>query len=102
MKCPGDRVVAIKSVSDKHAFIYGLGTYEGDFPVADEVTGCFAKITREAGLTNPRIKLDSGKTIWGCECWWYFETEFALYVRIGYRITTADINEDRERAKEQL
>ena len=20
--------------------------------------------------TNPRIKLDDGSTIWGCECWW--------------------------------
>ena len=22
------------------------------------------------GLTNPRIELDGGGVIWGCECWW--------------------------------
>lgn len=25
---------------------------------------------------NPRLDLDGGGTVWGCECWWMPETEF--------------------------
>lgn len=43
----------------------GLGTYEGRFkhPVFK--------------IKNPRILLDSGGHVWGCECWWTDRKEIA-------------------------
>jgi hypothetical protein len=99
---PGDRVVAIQGVSGKSVRIYGLGTFEGEHPIADEATGFFAEAARAAGLTNPRIKLDSGKTVWGCECWWAPEGQFAMYVRMGYALTSIDISEEGTKVKEGM
>jgi hypothetical protein len=28
---------------------------------------------------NPRLDLDSGGTVWGCECWWMPEAEFERF-----------------------
>lgn len=36
----------------------GFGVYEGDF------------FNDKVGAPNPRIKLDSGETVWGYQCWW--------------------------------
>jgi len=38
--------------------LLGYGIYEGDFehPVLKRL--------------NPRMLLDSGERVWGCECWW--------------------------------
>lgn len=29
---------------------------------------------------NPRLDLDNGSTVWGCECWWMPEEEFADFL----------------------
>lgn len=36
----------------------GLGTYVADEPI------------EEWDMTTPKIELDSGRTIYGYECWW--------------------------------
>ncbi|MFJ4988777.1 hypothetical protein ACIP9H_33875 [Streptomyces sp. NPDC088732] len=30
---------------------------------------------------NPRIDLDAGGSVWGCECWWMPEEEFEAFVQ---------------------
>ncbi len=60
----GDRVIAILSSDDSTVRSFGEGVYAGDFPLPDYAGGF------NFGQVNPRIDLDSGKTVWGCECWW--------------------------------
>jgi hypothetical protein len=60
----GDRVGAIKSANDDGVYFYGYGIYEGDFIPPENVGGL------NLGIKNPRIKLDNGEYVYGCECWW--------------------------------
>jgi hypothetical protein len=71
----GDRVVAISHTDDdKMCHIYGCGVYEGDYimPTVKNggPVGVIADMARKLGHKNPRIKLDDGNIVWGCECWW--------------------------------
>lgn len=61
MTKPGTRVIAIRNGEAGVIYYYGEGVYTGDFPKEDSL---FPEIP------NPRIDLDSGKVVWGCECWW--------------------------------
>jgi hypothetical protein len=74
MKKIGDRVGAVLSATATIVQFFGFGTYEGDF-VPEEAVGLFAEIGRDMGRINPRIRLDDGEVIYGCECWWGSETE---------------------------
>jgi len=49
---------------------YGHGVYAGDFKLPPTVGGF------NFGQENPRIDLDNGETVWGCECWWGPEEKF--------------------------
>ena len=62
----GSRVGAIRDADGEGSVInvYGYGVYEGDHIPPDDVGGY------NFGFPNPRIKLDNGTIIWGCECWW--------------------------------
>ena len=60
----GDRVGAIQKANDKTVYLYGYGIYEGK-TVPPENAGGF-----NIGIPNPTTKLDSGETVYGCECWW--------------------------------
>lgn len=63
------RVTAIQSLKKGVLYSYGEGEYIGDL-VPD--TEPFAS----AGIPNPCVKLDTGKYIWGFECWWMDITKF--------------------------
>lgn len=89
----GTRVGAILGGNDKVVRFLGYGVYEGDeVPPAD--IGGF-----NLGYPNPKIKLDSGKIVWGCECWW--GSEAAVQQRIeqwrtaGLAIEDTDIDAAR-------
>lgn len=62
----GDRVIAILSYDDQAGKVYsfGSGTYEGKFPLPEWALGY------NFGQENPKITLDNGDVVWGCECWW--------------------------------
>jgi hypothetical protein len=61
----GTRVICIKQQrKDGTLEVYGEGVYEGNLPCA---------IT---GMKNPFIRLDNGKPMWGCICWWAPVAEF--------------------------
>lgn len=67
------RVFAIRSMKDGVCYSYGQGELiEKKVPDAEP----FNKIN----LKNPCIKLDTGKYVWGFECWWgkveRFEEEY--------------------------
>jgi len=60
------RVVAIACVKDGAVYSFGAGTYVGDEVPPPEVIGPFGQVI----LPNPKIELDSGEVVWGCECYW--------------------------------
>ena len=62
----GSRVGAIKSATDTAVKFYGYGVYEGDEVPPIEVGG----VLSEVGIPNPKITLDNGGVVWGCQCWW--------------------------------
>jgi hypothetical protein len=85
----GTRVGAILSSDEDSVKLYGYGTYVGDFEaplgpfgvewedfdrMSLETLGQEAFNLRMAdGILhpkNPKIVLDSGRVVWGMECWW--------------------------------
>ena len=58
MAAIGQRVGAILSADKNVVYLLGYGVYDGDMRHP------------ELGFPNPRITLDGGGHVWGCECWW--------------------------------
>jgi len=72
---PGTRVVAILDRDETGIRLFGYGVYVGDeVPPAD--VGGMGQLLRDLGKTNPRINLDNGGYVFGCECWWMPELQF--------------------------
>jgi hypothetical protein len=70
-KCePGTRVIAIAEGDKQVVKIFGRGTYKGDEVPPADIVGPFGIHPGAVGVTNPRIDLDNGSTVWGCQCWW--------------------------------
>lgn len=95
MKQKGDRVGAIISASSdtKTVKFAGYGIYKGDEipPKGIEIMGMDL---HDMGHTNPRIDLDNGHTIWGCQCWWGPEDvvkhHMEAYEKEGFTINIVD------------
>ena len=62
----GSRVGAIQSADSEKVDFYGYGVYEGEEIPSKEENEFLNKLS----IPNPKIKLDSGKFVWGYECWW--------------------------------
>lgn len=62
----GERVGAMASANKEEVHFFGYGVYEGDEIPPKNVMGPFGYLAHP----NPKIRLDSGEVIWGCECWW--------------------------------
>ncbi len=64
-----ERVGAILKAADGVVEFLGYGVYVGDF-VPKEAAGFMADGLREVEMSNPKIELDDGEVVYGCECWW--------------------------------
>lgn len=64
------RVGAIQSIKDGVAKFYGYGEYVGDEIPSKDSVNKFTKMLGTNGIANPKIVLDDGRVVWGCECWW--------------------------------
>jgi len=96
----GERVGAIYGQGDGVVELFGYGVYEGDFPFGDTKTtdpaGWVADMARTAGpLANPRIRLDSGQIVWGCECWWGLEDRIKQVCGAAREVRPVDIDQTR-------
>ena len=95
----GGRVIAIKSSDDTTVWIFGYGVR-----VADEVPGSaggfMGKALVENEIENPCILLDSGKKVYGCECWWGSEKLAQKHI-IDKQIVEVDIEEYRKEIEEE-
>lgn len=86
----GDRVGAILGSKDGVVRFLGYGTYQG-MEVPPPEAGGF-----NLGHPNPKILLDSGKVVWGCECWWGAEGELRKWLKGCSEVLEVDIEEARE------
>lgn len=71
-----ERVTAAICVKNGKALIAGHGNYVGDVVPPPGVALMGIEL-HELGHKNPKIELDNGNVIWGCQCWWGPETKMA-------------------------
>ena len=88
----GDRVGAILKGDRATVHLFGYGIYTGErIPHQDLGVRLFgAPMDNE----NPCIILDSGKEVYGCECWWGPEARIKE-ITAGKRVIEVDIEEAR-------
>jgi hypothetical protein len=90
----GERVGALMSAKGNTVKLFGFGVYVGD-EVPDAHAKGLGSLVREAGVKNPKILLDSGKVVWGCECWWGPEVTVKKKLA-GYQfVVEVDVDEAR-------
>ena len=79
MRQPGDRVGAILEADTETVKLLGFGVYEGEeIPPPNIEKHMFCP-----GIPNPKILLDNGEIVWGCQCW--FASEEKVKAMIGNR-----------------
>lgn len=66
----GMRVGAVEQIVDGHMKLYGYGVYLGDFVPEDDNVMILGMSLKEEGIANPKIQLDNGSIVWGCQCYW--------------------------------
>lgn len=93
----GARVGAILSSEGTTVHFLGYGTYVGDV-IPQEAMGMLAEMARSQQVTNPKIELDSGKVVYGCECWWGPEEEVRQRLEAFEDVVEVDIDEIRKGA----
>ena len=60
----GERIGAVLKANSETVHLIGYGVYVGD-ETPPEAVGGF-----NIGFPNPKLQLDDGTVVWGCECWW--------------------------------
>ncbi len=103
----GARVGAILSADRETVRFLGFGVYDGEQDAPFGPLGAsleeYNEVMRELfgadkpvpPFRNPRITLDDGRVVWGCECWWGPEDQ--IRAKIGGRTVVPAIT-DREAA----
>jgi len=72
----------------------GYGIYEGDFIPPEDIGGL------NIGFPNPRLRLDNGDIVWGCEVWWGDENAVKKYLEeFKGNVITVSIHDARNAAK---
>ncbi len=92
---PGERVGAIIGTEfvEKIVKFAGYGVYKGD-EVPPKGIKFVGMDLNELNYINPKIELDNGHIIWGCQCWWgaekKIEDNMKAYLLKGYELVTVD------------
>lgn len=87
----GTRIGAILSGNDEGIKFLGYGTYEGDEVPPAEVSD----MLHDNEIANPKLVLDSGDVVWGCECWWGPEKSIEKRLE-GQKIIFVRIADERQ------
>jgi hypothetical protein len=93
----GDRVYCVigRNPETNTIIVAGPGVYQGDeVPPADIWLQGVINLNA-LGKANPKILLDNGKVIWGCECWWGPEAKVLEKLK-GQATEEGDITELRK------
>jgi hypothetical protein len=95
----GQRVGAARNTNGGKIFLYGWGVYEGDHVPGEEAAVGLGKAIRARGAANPRIRLDDGQIVYGCECWWGPEDQMRRMIADGnLEVVEVSIAQDRQLA----
>ena len=70
----GSRIGALWTVYKHRATIFGFGTYQGDEAPPADVYGPMGPAD-QFPVPVPKLVLDDGTVVWGCECHWTSEQE---------------------------
>ena len=91
----GQRVGALMRAENDTVWVFGYGTYQGD-RIPDPALGV-RFLGCEMDWPNPCILLDSGKLVFGCECWWGAEEQVRKTVSAYKTVIETDIEEERRK-----
>ena len=91
----GDRIGVILHAENDTIYIYGYGEYKGESVPSVQAKGIIASILRDSNIENPQILLDTGETIWGCECWWGPEEKVKVQLKNYKNVVTVSLSEER-------
>src|SRR5574338_1487067 len=91
----GDRVGAYMSISGDKAFFFGFGTYVGDEVPPNEGFQSLTSYLSGLRQANPKIVLDNGDVVWGCECWWGAEDQVKAEMAKLAHVINVDIKDAR-------
>jgi len=94
------RVGAILSAEDRIVQFLGYGKYVGD-EIPEEAVGFMAEALKTNKITNPKIVLDSGKVVYGCECWWGSEEKVKEELAKYAKVVDVDIDQVRKEIRKQ-
>lgn len=97
MRKIGDRIFALSHTDETKAYVFGEGTYAGE-AVPLEAIGVFANAMKDMGIKSPKIELNNGEVVYGCECW--FGDVKLMLKKIGdkehVQITAREMRESRK------
>lgn len=77
--------------TEKQVQLFGFGQYVGDEVPPEEIKFMGVHISNP----NPKIVLDNGKVVWGCECWWGSEDKIKRMIGTK-QVIPVDIDEARK------
>jgi hypothetical protein len=90
----GDRVGAVSHSDKTTVYLFGYGVYAGDEVPPENSLG-WAKELHDIKRDNPKIVLDNGKIVWGCQCWWGPEKEIRESIG-NKKVVIVDVEERRD------
>ena len=92
-------VILCVNKEKKEVYFLGFGKLLG-YEIPGEEAGGLAVLTRAYKIPNPKIQLDNGKIVWGCECHWGNKKEMLDFVaeleEYGYKKVDVDIDDVRK------
>jgi hypothetical protein len=71
----GERIGALVSADGDVVKFLGYGTYAGYEVPPAMGSRSLTTLMNQMGVENPKLVLDNGDVVWGCECWWATEKE---------------------------
>ena len=86
------KVIAILDAEGDTVRIFGYGQYVGD-EVPPKGVKFFGMDLHDIGRANPKIVLDNGKVVWGCQCWWGDVEKAQKEIIKDRKVVVVDIDE---------
>ena len=99
MRTVGERIGAIYGSSAGTIEFLGYGVYAGD-EVPVTAIGPLAEMCREVACDNPKLVLDDGSVVWGCECWWGSEESVQQRLAGCDHVVVVKIEDKRQQYRE--
>jgi hypothetical protein len=96
----GDRVGAILGKENDKLVFLGYGVYDGEY-IPEEGVNFIAKMLTKNKIPNPRIRLDNGGVVYGCECWWQSEAEVKRQLSGREDVILVKIDDVRNKYREE-